>query len=225
MGVTNHLLTVMILQVPIGTWCFHHQPCAAPRNCAETKIHGIRIAWFFHENWFKIQFVEFRCFCSILKTHYQFIFIVFFVHQPEQTYNIFPPAKKKKTFCFHGSVYLLRVVPYSHLTLVFCGFPNSFSSKANRERISNREIAASRPEQNPRAVSTKPWLSGDFVTISGVPVFGVRRFIYHLYTVDGSEIRPSPVEVGSLSDYLQGFIHPRWLFGISEPSTIWVLTT
>ena len=25
---------------------------------------------------------------------------------------------------------------------------------------------------------------------------------------------------GSLSHYLQGFIHPRWLFGISEPSTV-----
>lgn len=32
-------------------------------------------------------------------------------------------------------------------------------------------------------------------------------------TVDGSEIRGSPVEVDSLSLYLQGFgIHPRWLF-------------
>ena len=30
----------------------------------------------------------------------------------------------------------------------------------------------------------------------------------------------SPVEVDSLSHYLQGFIHPRWLFGISEPSTV-----
>ena len=29
-------------------------------------------------------------------------------------------------------------------------------------------------------------------------------------TVDGSEIRRSPVEVGSLSHYLQGFIHSRW---------------
>ena len=29
----------------------------------------------------------------------------------------------------------------------------------------------------------------------------------------------SPVEVGSLYHYLQGFIHVRWLFGISEPST------
>ena len=35
-------------------------------------------------------------------------------------------------------------------------------------------------------------------------------------TVDGSEIRHPPVEVGSLSHYLQGFIHPRWLFGISS---------
>ena len=110
-----------------------------------------------------------------------FLLFSLFINLNKHTISFHPP--KKKTFCFHGSVYLLRVVPYSHLTLVFCGFPNSFSSKANRERISNREIAASRPEQNPRAVSTKPWLSGDFVTISGVPVFGVRRFIYHLYTI------------------------------------------
>ena len=33
------------------------------------------------------------------------------------------------------------------------------------------------------------------------------------------EIRRSPVEVGSLSHYLQGLIHPRWC-RISEPSTI-----
>ena len=32
-------------------------------------------------------------------------------------------------------------------------------------------------------------------------------------TVDGPEIRRSPVEVGSSSHYLQGFIHPKWLFG------------
>ena len=30
------------------------------------------------------------------------------------------------------------------------------------------------------------------------------------------EIRLTPVEVGSLSYYLQGFIYPRWLFGISS---------
>ena len=35
-------------------------------------------------------------------------------------------------------------------------------------------------------------------------------------TVDGSEIRRSPVEVGSLSRNLEDFIHPRWLLGISS---------
>ena len=38
-------------------------------------------------------------------------------------------------------------------------------------------------------------------------------------TVDGSEIRRSPVEVGSLSHYLHGFIHPRWFAGFL-PSTV-----
>ena len=39
-------------------------------------------------------------------------------------------------------------------------------------------------------------------------------------TVDGSDIRRSPVEVGSLS-HLYGFIHPRWFSRrISEPSTV-----
>ena len=41
--------------------------------------------------------------------------------------------------------------------------------------------------------------------------------LYH--TVHGSEILRSPVEVGSLSRYLQGFLHPRWC-RISEPSTV-----
>ena len=31
-----------------------------------------------------------------------------------------------------------------------------------------------------------------------------------------SEIRRSPVEVGSLCQFLQGFVHSRWLFGISS---------
>ena len=37
-------------------------------------------------------------------------------------------------------------------------------------------------------------------------------------TVDGGN--PAPVEVGRLSHYLQGFIHPRWLFGISSINSI-----
>ena len=39
-------------------------------------------------------------------------------------------------------------------------------------------------------------------------------------TVDGSEIRRSPVEVGSFSCYLQGFIHPRWC-RISSINSSW----
>ena len=39
-------------------------------------------------------------------------------------------------------------------------------------------------------------------------------------TVDGSEIRRSPVDVGSLSHSLQGFVHPRLLFGISSINSI-----
>ena len=35
-----------------------------------------------------------------------------------------------------------------------------------------------------------------------------------------AEIRLTSWGKGSLSQYLQGFIHPRWLFGISEPSTV-----
>ena len=30
----------------------------------------------------------------------------------------------------------------------------------------------------------------------------------------------NPRYIGSLSHYLQDFVHPRWLFGISEPSTV-----
>ena len=36
-------------------------------------------------------------------------------------------------------------------------------------------------------------------------------------SVDGTN--PAPVEVGSLSQYLEGAIHPRWC-RISEPSTV-----
>ncbi len=40
-------------------------------------------------------------------------------------------------------------------------------------------------------------------------------------TVDGSfEILRSPAEVGSLSHYLQGFIHVRWLFGFPSINSI-----
>ena len=40
------------------------------------------------------------------------------------------------------------------------------------------------------------------------------------HTVDGSDIRRSPVEVGSLSNYLQGLIFPGGDNRISQPSTV-----
>ena len=59
--------------------------------------------------------------------------------------------------------------------------------------------------------------NGDFESTSTIQevFFGRLDFIHHFSrvsdTIDGSGIRCSPVEVGSLSHYLQGFIHPRWL--------------
>ena len=37
-------------------------------------------------------------------------------------------------------------------------------------------------------------------------------------TVDGRN--PAPVEVVDIPVFIGFFIHPRWLFGISEPSTV-----
>ena len=50
-------------------------------------------------------------------------------------------------------------------------------------------------------------------------VDGHHKFLICWDTVDGSEIRRSPVDMVNISHYLQGFIcfiHPRWLFGISS---------
>jgi len=56
--------------------------------------------------------------------------------------------------------------------------------------------------------------------IVGTIFLGDQIFSPKMYgTADGSEIRPAPVEVGSLSHYLQGFIHPRWLADFL-PSTV-----
>ena len=43
-------------------------------------------------------------------------------------------------------------------------------------------------------------------------------------TVDGSEIRDPPDEVGNLSHYLEGFIHPKWCRISSINSIIWRFT-
>ena len=64
---------------------------------------------------------------------------------------------------------------------------------------------------------------------------GIRHGCHGFFSVFGTVSRlggkllmvlksgPSPVEVGSLFHCLQGFIHSRWLFMISEPSTVSIL--
>ena len=47
-----------------------------------------------------------------------------------------------------------------------------------------------------------------------------KSVIFGRATVDGRI--HSPVEVGSLSHHLLGFIHPRWLFGISSIKSIFL---
>ena len=51
---------------------------------------------------------------------------------------------------------------------------------------------------------------------------GEKRFVQDsCSTVDGSEIRRSPVDMVNIpAHYLQGCIHNRWLFGISEPARV-----
>ena len=51
-----------------------------------------------------------------------------------------------------------------------------------------------------------------------LPIHGSRFMVLFMVQKSGE-----PVEVGSLYHYLQGLIHPRWLFGISEPSTVSML--
>ena len=41
---------------------------------------------------------------------------------------------------------------------------------------------------------------------------------YRPHTIDGTN--PAPVDIGSFSDYLQGLLHLRWLFGISPINSI-----
>ena len=50
------------------------------------------------------------------------------------------------------------------------------------------------------------------------PMFGVPEVTW-IY-VDGSEIRRAPVDMVNIPPYLRGFVRLRWLFGISEPSTV-----
>ena len=48
-------------------------------------------------------------------------------------------------------------------------------------------------------------------------------WIFFIHTVDGWN--PANQLICKISHHLQGFVHPRWLFGISEPSTVGLYLT
>ena len=108
---------------------------------------------------------------------------------------------KECVFCFWKP--LLQRVPGFHDSFarwVFAGvFLSLFFLKPSENRLFNL-----------------PSVSGLWVSQVGLYEShgSTRGFPPHLLifssTADGSEIRRSPVEVGSFSHYLEGFIHPRW---------------
>ena len=100
---------------------------------------------------------------------------------------------------FHYSTHLLKVVPPQVfglnwiLTEVYDGNGSFYAAHRDNEHHVHKGDG-------------RPW-------VSCLNVFP---------TIDGSEILRSPVEVGSLSYYLQGFWAPSQVvgLGISEPSTV-----
>ena len=72
-----------------------------------------------------------------------------------------------------------------------------------------REFAVNSDVVTPAGMSQIIDFLGDFCLLKLKP-FGKKN------TVDGSEIRLSPVEGSSLSLFWQGFIHLRWLLQISS---------
>ena len=94
------------------------------------------------------------------------------------------------------------------------GLPTSFAP------LSHSKGSGARAARSLRAEASENKLPGNAqqlqTTVGGFILLMVQKSGAH-QLID--------VEFGSLSSFLQGFfLHPRWLFGISEPSTVfrWV---
>ena len=72
--------------------------------------------------------------------------------------------------------------------------------------------------QVPRRISENPQPQKNGVKICQQPSIKQRNTLRKL--VDCSEIRRSPVDRWWNRLFMTGFIHPTWVFGISEPSTV-----
>jgi len=76
------------------------------------------------------------------------------------------------------------------------------------------------PFKTPTKRQTIIYFNQGFIESISTKTYTNHQIINMSHTVDGQT--PAPVEVGSLSQYLQGFIHPpRWLFGISSINSIY----
>ena len=106
------------------------------------------------------------------------------------------------------------------------GFPASYVSLPEGIQKKPLDPRYTRKPQQPRYLPVLQDVPGESPGDTQVNVDLCRiqvRSCTSFHTVDGSEIRLLPVEVGSLPHELYFFLHPRWLFGISEPSTVWII--
>ena len=64
---------------------------------------------------------------------------------------------------------------------------------------------------------------GEGVGVSATAIARRTSYVLLYRTVLLLMVQKSGQPVGSVPHYLQSFIHSRWLFGISEPSTVLLL--
>ena len=98
-------------------------------------------------------------------------------------------------FLVDGSISLISCPMMLHTLLIWCSEEEGFQH-------------AKLYMQDPTATDLLRLLSSGSET--GERKKHIKRHPVTRDSIDGSEIRDSPVEVGSLSHYFQGFSHPRW---------------
>ena len=155
-------------------------------------------------------------------------------HSPTSSINVVFPLLHKESWIFH----MAKKCPLIYFDPLWSSFPTNCQTKKTAGRKGplwssfeiwgrKRQFSSSGSWCYQHALGQHGWvILIDFVNDE---IIGVDFAFWNLYkdptwflkftdTVDGKN--PAPAEVGSLNHYLQGLIHPRWLFGISEPSTV-----
>ena len=106
----------------------------------------------------------------------------------------------------------------------------------NREGYPSKVINCLRKRGNCRGIQGLPFHSAQYPRQLAAPfssTFGIgrttARWESNTHMIEKNPVN-SPVAVGSLPHYLPGFVHPRYLYRISQPSTaiafsVWVFET